>query len=64
LNRQERFLELFNAESIHGLYERFIFGYRNEEWIRHDWMPPIMARDAIIDLEHTLPTTAGTPIPL
>ncbi len=54
LNRQERFLELFNAESIHGLYERFIFGYTDEEWIHHDWTPPIVARDAIIDLEHTI----------
>jgi hypothetical protein len=54
LNRQERFLELFNAEPIQGLYERFIFGYTDEEWIHHDWTPPIMARAAIIDLEHTI----------
>jgi hypothetical protein len=54
LDKQERFQELFNAESIHGLYQRFIFGYTDENWLHHDWIPPAKARGAILDLEHSM----------
>lgn len=44
---QERFLELFNAESCHGLYQRFVFGYTEEEWLHSDWE----YKRPVVDLE-------------
>ena len=41
VEKQERFLELFSAESAHGLWQRFLFGYTDENWLHSDWECPV-----------------------